>query len=52
MITTIFGLIRFGFSLIFGLAVSALFAGIEMTRKNLLRLGAVCAFFLLVQTVF
>jgi signal transduction histidine kinase len=51
MLTTIIGLIRFGFSLIFGLAVSALFAGIALTRKNILRLAAVCAAFLLVQTI-
>ena len=51
MLTTIVGLIRFGCSLIFGLAVSALFAGIPFTRKNRLRLAVMGAAFLLVQTV-
>ena len=43
MILTVLELLRFGFSLVFGLAVSALFAGIEPTRKNRLSLGLLCA---------
>ncbi len=49
MIETVIGLIRFGFSLLFGVAVSVLFAGIEPTRKNRLAIGFICAFFLFVQ---
>jgi two-component system sensor histidine kinase AgrC len=51
MLVTVTGLIRFGFSLIFGVAVSALFAGIDTTRKNNLSLGIICAIFLLVQAL-
>lgn len=50
MLVTVIGLIRFGFSLIFGVSVSVLFAGVEMTKKNRLVTGFLCAFFLLVQT--
>lgn len=49
MIVTVIGLIRFGFSLLFGVAVTVLFAGIEPTRKNRLITGFLCAFFLFVQ---
>lgn len=48
--TTVMGLIRFGFSLLFGVAVSILFAGIASTRKNRRSLVFLCVFFLLVQT--
>lgn len=51
MLTTIAGLVRFGFSLVFGLAVSALFAGIAPSRKNNRRLALMGAAFLIVQTV-
>lgn len=51
MLVTVIGLLRFGCSLVFGLSVTALFAGIEMTRKNRLGLSLLCAFFLFVQTV-
>lgn len=47
---TVIGLLRFGFSLIFGLAVSVLFAGIELTQKNRSILHLLCIFFLIVQT--
>lgn len=50
MIVTVIGLIRFGFSLLFGVAVSVLFAGIEPTKKNRFITGLLCAIFLLVQT--
>lgn len=50
MIVTVIGLLRFGFSLLFGVAVSVLFAGIELTRKNRLIIGLLCAIFLFVQT--
>jgi len=50
MLETAIGLVRFGFSLLFGVAVTALFAGIETTRKNNLRLGLICLLFLFVQT--
>ncbi len=51
MIVTVIGLSRFGVSLIFGIAVTILFAGIERTRKNRLVTGSLYIFFLLVQTV-
>ena len=44
------GLLRFGFSLVFGITVSVLFAGIEPTRKNKQVTGLLCVFFLFVQT--
>lgn len=50
MIVTVIGLIRFGFSLLFGVAVSVLFAGIEPTRKNRLNVGFICVLFILVQS--
>jgi len=50
MLVTVMGLIRFGFSLLFGVAVTALFAGLDSTRKNILSLGIICAIFLFVQT--
>ena len=51
MIVTVIGLIRFGFSLLFGVTVSVLLAGIEPTRKNRLIIGFICAFFLFVQFI-
>lgn len=51
MAETLIGLLRFGFSLIFGMAVSVLFAGIKLTRKNRLILSLCCIIFLFVQTV-
>jgi len=50
-LVTVLGLIRFGFSLFFGLAVSVLFAGIELTRKNKLTIFVFCMALLCVQTV-
>ncbi len=50
MLVTVIGLLRFGFSLVFGIAVSVLFAGVELTRKNRFILGLLCTIFLLVQT--
>ena len=51
MVVTVIGLLRFGFSLVFGIAVSVLFAGIEpATRKNRLATGLLCVIFLFVQT--
>jgi len=52
MIVTVIGLTRFGFSLIFGVAVSVLFAGIAPTRKNRFIISLICVIFLLVQTAF
>ncbi len=49
MITTSIGLIRFGFSLIFGVAQSVCFAGIEKTRKNRLAVSLYCLILLIVQ---
>ncbi len=50
MAVTILGLLRFGVSLVFGIVVSALFAGIEPTRKNRLVISLLCIIFLFVQT--
>lgn len=50
MIVTVIGMIRFGFSLLFGVAVAVLFAGIERTRKNKRAIVIVCVFFLFVQS--
>lgn len=51
MIVTVVGLLRFGFSLLFGVAVTILFAGIEHTGKNRIIIGLLCVIFLFVQTV-
>ncbi|EPR10541.1 ATP-binding protein [Ruminiclostridium papyrosolvens] len=50
MLTTYIGLIRFGFSLLFGVALSVCFAGIEHTRKNNLVVGYSCVILLFVQS--
>jgi len=50
MLETAMGLIRFGFSLLFGVALSVSFAGIEHTRKNNLAVGCACAILLFVQS--
>lgn len=50
MMETGIGLIRFGFSLLFGVAVSCLFAGIERTRKNNRIITFSCIILLCVQT--
>lgn len=50
MAVTVIGLLRFGVSLVFGLTVSVLFAGIEPTKKNRLVTGLLCVIFLFVQT--
>lgn len=49
MITTHIGLIRFGFSLIFGAVLSICFAGMKPTRKNRVAAGACIFVLLLVQ---
>ncbi len=49
MIETVTGLIRFGFSLFFGITISILFAGIKQTRKNNITLVFICIFLLLAQ---
>ena len=50
MLETVIGLIRFASSLLFGVAVSVLFAGIERTRKNNIIVGVSCVVLLLVQS--
>ncbi len=50
MIETVIGLIRFGFSLLFGVAVTVVFVGIERTRRNYLVVGFTCVILLLVQS--
>ena len=50
MAVTVIGLLRFGVSLVFGITVSVLFAGIELTKKNKLVTGLLCVIFLFVQT--
>jgi hypothetical protein len=50
MAVTIIGLLRFGVSLVFGITVSVLFAGIELTKKNRFVTGLLCVIFLFVQT--
>ena len=50
MLVTVIGLLRFGFSLVFGIAVTVLFAGIEPTRKNRFVTALLCVIFLFVQT--
>ncbi len=49
MIITYIGLIRYGFSLIFGVALSVCFAGIERTRKNNIVFVCSCVVLLSVQ---
>jgi hypothetical protein len=46
----VIGLLRFGVSLVFGITVTALFAGIEPTKKNRFTTGLLCVIFLFVQT--
>ncbi len=50
MVVTVIGLIRFGVSLVFGITVSVLIAGVEPTRKNRLVTGLLCVIFLFAQT--
>jgi len=50
MAVIVIGLLRFGVSLVFGLTVTALFAGIEPTKKNRFTTGLLCVIFLFVQT--
>ena len=50
MLETVIGLMRFASSLLFGVAVSVLFAGIERTRKNNIVVGCSCVILLLVQS--
>ncbi|MEA5012331.1 MAG: ATP-binding protein [Angelakisella sp.] len=50
MAVTVIGLLRFGVSLVFGITVTILFAGIEPTKKNRLTTGLLCVIFLFVQT--
>lgn len=51
MITTYLGLVRFGFSLLFGVLLSVCFAGYERTRKNKTAVGFICVILLLAQTL-
>jgi hypothetical protein len=48
---TVIGLLRFGVSLIFGITVSVLFTGVELTKKNRFVTCLLCVIFLFVQTV-
>ena len=50
MLETVMGLVKFGFSLIFGVLVSVLFAGVEQTKKNCWSIGFTCFTLLIVQT--
>ncbi|ACL76971.1 ATP-binding protein [Ruminiclostridium cellulolyticum] len=50
MITTYIGVIQFGFSLLFGVALSVCYAGIERTRKNNLAVVYSCVLLLFVQS--
>lgn len=50
MLETVIGLIRFASSLLFGVAVSVLFAGIERTRKNNIAVIYSCVILLIVQS--
>lgn len=52
MIVIVIGLIRFGFSLLFGVAVTILFAGIETKRKNNIVIGFACVILLFAQSAF
>ncbi len=49
MIITYIGLIRYGFSLLFGVALSVCFTGIERTRKSNLAVGCSCIILLFIQ---
>ncbi len=51
MIITYIGLIRYGFSLLFGMALSVCFAGIKHTRKNNIVFGCSSALLLCVQFI-
>lgn len=51
MIVTVIGLIRFGFSLLFGVVISVLLSGIKSTRKNKFIISFICIYFLFVQFV-
>ena len=50
MITTYIEVIRFCLSLLFGVALSVCFSGIERTRKNNLAVGCSCVILLFVQS--
>jgi len=52
MLETVIGLARFASSLLFGVAVTILFAGIERTRRNNIVIGAACGVLLAVQLAF
>ena len=52
MLETVIGLLRFASSLIFGVAVTVLFADVERTRKNNIVLVISCAILLIVQSGF
>ena len=52
MLVTVIGIIRFGFSLLFGLVISVRFAGIEHTRKNRIAIGVIYAILLFTQYSF
>ena len=50
MLVAVLGLIRFGFSLLFGVAITVVFAGVERTRKNKIVAGLACVILLFVQS--
>lgn len=50
MMATVLGIMRFGVTLIFGIMVTTLFAGIEQTRKNKLITVLLYVIFLAIQT--
>ncbi|MDI9491935.1 MAG: ATP-binding protein, partial [Bacillota bacterium] len=52
MLETVAGLLRFASSLIFGVAVTVLFAGIAPEKKNRIVVGFACAALLTVQFFF
>ena len=52
MALTVIGLLRFGFSLLFGMAVSVLFAGIEINRKNKFIIGLIFVTLLFLPSLF
>ena len=52
MLETVAGLLRFASSLLFGVAVTALFAGIAPEKKNRIVVGFACAALLTVQFFF
>ena len=52
MLETVIGLARFASSLLFGVAVTILFAGLERTRRNNIVIGTACGILLAIQLAF